>query len=362
MSLPKVIYEDPTVIASEMVTQWEAATGKTLYPAQVERLMIDHIAYRESLVRAGVNDGARQGLVDFAREPMLGFHGAKVDTYRLPARPAKTTLRFSVPNPVASALPIPNLPRIEASTGVLFVPQREPVIQPGQTFVDIVSVAAEPGMQHNGLLPGSIIEPYDELPEDVTVTNITTSSGGADAEGTERFRQRIKLAQSRPGAGSTKQYIYLAMTADVSVIDVSVTVIAAGHVRLAVLTPQNDDPAEIVAAVDRAINQSDSKPTTDNADVVAASPVMVPITVTVTPRKESLVSAVESSSESALLAHSLFLARKLGYDVVGSEIESLVQNKGGIKRVLVEGADIPISPQQFAVMTWTVLLTEAEDD
>jgi len=39
-----------------------------------------------------------------------------------------------------------------------------------------------------------------------------------------------------------------------------------------------------------------------------------------------------------------------------------VQNKGGIKRVLVEGADIPISPQQFAVMTWTVLLTEAEDD
>lgn len=362
MSLPKVIDEDPTAIAAEMVAQWESATGKTLYPAQVERLMIDMIAYRESLIKAGVNDAARQGLVDFAREPMLSYHGAKVDTYRLTARAAKTTLRFSVPNPVASALAIPDLPRIEASTGVLFEPQREPVIQPGQTFVDVVAVALETGVQHNGLLPDSIKEAYDTLPDDVTVTNITTTSGGADAEDIERFRQRIKLAQSRPGAGSTKQYRYLAMTADVSVVDVSVTVIAPGHVRIAVLVPQNTDPTEILAAVDRAIRADDARPTTDNVDVVAAVAVPVPITLTVTPRKTALVSAVEFSANAAMLSHSRMLARTLGYDVVGSEIESLVQPISGVKRVFAQGAGIPISPQQYAVLTWTVLLTEAEDD
>ncbi len=362
MSLPKVVSEDPITITTEMIAQWESATGKTLYPAQVERLLIDLIAYRESLVRASVNDAARQGLVDFAREPMLSYHGAKVDTHRLPARPAKTTLRFSVPSPVASAFAIPNLPRIEASTGILFTPQREPVIQPGQTFVDVIALAAETGIQHNGLLPGTIKEPYDELPDDVTVSNITITSGGADLEDIERFRQRIKLAQSRPGAGSIKQYRYLAMTADVSVIDVSVTVIAAGHVRIAVLTPQNDDPTEILATVDKAIRRDDARPTTDNVDVVAAAPVAVAVTVTITPRKTALISALENTAHTVLLNHSYSLARTLGYDVVDSEIEAMIQPLNGVKRVVVTGINDAITPQQYAVLSWTIVLTEAEDD
>lgn len=362
MTLPRVIDENPTTIAAETIQQYEAATGRTLYPAQIERLVIDQIAYREALIKAALNDVARQGLVDFAREPMLSYHGARVDTYRLPPRPAQTTLRFSVAEPVSSALPIPGPPRIAATTGVLFEPQREPVIQPGQSFVDVVALAAEPGMQHNGLLPGAITAPFDVLPDGVSVTNITPTSRGADEEGTDRFRQRIKLAQARPGAGSGKQYRYLAMTADVSVIDVSVTVIAAGHVRIALLTPLNDDPLEIVAAVDAVVRRDDNRPTTDNVDVVAATAVPVHLTYTITPRMSALPSALLAAAESAALAYSIRLARTLGYDVVGSEAESLIQNLAGVKRVTVTGADVPISPMQYAVVTWTIQLTEPEHD
>lgn len=84
MSLYDVIPNDPQAITAEIVSQYETATGKTLYPAQVERLLIDLIAYRETLLRAAINDAARQNLVRFARAPMLDYLGELVGVARLP--------------------------------------------------------------------------------------------------------------------------------------------------------------------------------------------------------------------------------------------------------------------------------------
>jgi len=80
---PSFIERNPAVITAEMVTLWEAATGKTLYPAQVEALLIDLIAYRENLVRIGIQEAAKQNLVAYARAPMLDYLGELVGCYRL---------------------------------------------------------------------------------------------------------------------------------------------------------------------------------------------------------------------------------------------------------------------------------------
>ncbi len=84
MSAFDVLPNDPQAITAEIVAAYEAATGKTLYPAQVERLLIDLIAYRETLLRAAINDAARQNLVRFARAPMLDYLGELVGVRRLP--------------------------------------------------------------------------------------------------------------------------------------------------------------------------------------------------------------------------------------------------------------------------------------
>ena len=70
MSLPEpsFIDRDPQAITTEIVAQYELLTGKTLYPAQVERLLIDVIDYRETLVRIGIQEAAKQNLVAYARE------------------------------------------------------------------------------------------------------------------------------------------------------------------------------------------------------------------------------------------------------------------------------------------------------
>lgn len=84
MSELKVIADDASAIRAEIAAAYEAATGKTLYPAQVESLLVDLIAYRETLIRAAINDAARQNLVRFARAPMLDYLGELVGVARLP--------------------------------------------------------------------------------------------------------------------------------------------------------------------------------------------------------------------------------------------------------------------------------------
>lgn len=82
--LPKIVDDDPAAIAAGLKAAYEAATGRTVYPAQAEQLLIDICAYRESLCRAAINEAARQNLVAFARAPMLDYLGELVGVVRLP--------------------------------------------------------------------------------------------------------------------------------------------------------------------------------------------------------------------------------------------------------------------------------------
>ncbi len=93
---PDFIERDADKITAEMIAQYERDTGKTLYPAQAERLLIDLWAYREMLIRVAIQGSGQTKSGGFAREPMIDFLGELVGVYRLAAQPASTQLQFSV--------------------------------------------------------------------------------------------------------------------------------------------------------------------------------------------------------------------------------------------------------------------------
>lgn len=80
---PSFINRDPATITAEMIAAYETATGKTLYPAQVERLLINGFIYRETLTRIGIQEAAKQNLVAYAAAPMLDYLGELVNCTRL---------------------------------------------------------------------------------------------------------------------------------------------------------------------------------------------------------------------------------------------------------------------------------------
>src|SRR5260370_22523285 len=85
---------DPNKILADMIAEFEAASGRTLQPAQVERLLINLYAYRESLVRNAIQFAAEQNLLAFASFP-IDYLGQLLGVSRLASQPAVTTLQFT---------------------------------------------------------------------------------------------------------------------------------------------------------------------------------------------------------------------------------------------------------------------------
>lgn len=93
---PSFVARDPAAITAEIIAQYESLTGKTLYPAQIERVLVDIIAYRESLLRVALQDAALQCLVRYARAPMLDRLGENIGTPRLTADESDDDYRLRI--------------------------------------------------------------------------------------------------------------------------------------------------------------------------------------------------------------------------------------------------------------------------
>ncbi|VUC68240.1 baseplate protein [Salmonella enterica] len=104
---PVFLETRPEVILREVIDWYEKESGKKLYPADDEALLINMVVYRESLVRDIIQDVAGQNLVAIARAPMIDFLGHLVGVFRLPAVPAVATLKFSVDEAPAANILIP---------------------------------------------------------------------------------------------------------------------------------------------------------------------------------------------------------------------------------------------------------------
>ncbi len=95
---PQFIDTDPQAVLDELIADYEARTGRTLLPAQAERLLINSFAYMLSLHKSQVNDAALQNLVAFATAPALDRLGDLVGVTRLSAASAITTIEFILVN------------------------------------------------------------------------------------------------------------------------------------------------------------------------------------------------------------------------------------------------------------------------
>jgi phage-related baseplate assembly protein len=328
---PDFIARDPQVITAEIVGEYERLSGKTLYPAQAERLLIDVMAYRETLVRIGIQEAAKQNLVAFARAPMLDYLGELLGVTRLPAQPALATLRFSVAQPLAASLLIPGGTRVEGSDGsVTFATDADVTLPAGLLSIDAAATCLESGTAGNAWQPGQINNLVDDLGgEDIAVTNATITAGGFDAEDDERLRERIKLApEAFSTAGSRLAYVFHAKSAHQSIVDVAVLSPIPGKVRLYPLTGGGLPDVNLLALVEAACSAERVRPLTDTVEALAPTPVDyaidVALTLYVTASQAAVVAAVEAAARSFVTDRAAGLAR----DVVPSQVIAALSVSG----------------------------------
>ena len=225
MSLPEpnFIDRDPNVIEQEWVSYFESISGKTLQPAQPERLLCSLGAYRESNVRIKIQEVAESLLVDYATAPILDYIGELVGKTRLAQSCAETTVQYTLSQTQIFDIDIPQGSIIESKDGkVSFNTMQDATIPAGQLSINIEAQCETAGQIGNGYLAGQICVMSDPIPYVNSVTNITTSSGGADTETNDAYIARIKLAPEEYSYGGKAAYKAWVESVSQDIIDVAV--------------------------------------------------------------------------------------------------------------------------------------------
>lgn len=356
MSLPEpsFIDRDPAAITAEMVAQYEQLTKKTLYPAQVERLLIDVIAYRETLVRIGIQEAAKQNLVAYARAPMLDYLGELVGVTRLPAQPAQATLRFTVAATLATNLLIPAGTRVEGGDGAAtFATDADAAIPAGLLFVDVNATCNEAGVVGNGWQPGQINNLVDELGDvEVTPVNTTATSGGFDEEDDDRLRERIKLApESFSSAGSRLAYRFHALKAHQSIIDVAVLSPIPGTVNLYPLLTSGLPDASMLSLVNATCSAERVRPLTDTVATLAPIQIDYSIDVQLILYATASQATTIAAAQAAATAFAADRAAGLARDVVPSQIIAALSVVGVYQVILGSPVLLALAENEWANCT-----------
>ena len=180
------------------------------------------------------------------------------------------------------------------------------------------------------------------------------TTGGADAESDDHYRDRIKKApEAFSVAGSTGAYIYWAKSAHQDIIDVAVISPSAGVVNIYPLVSTGNPSPEILDLVEAVLNADKIRPLTDQVDVLEPTQVDFIIMASVTLYSWADADSVISQINSALTSYATGLKNRLGGDIVTSQIIAQINGVYGVyKTVLTQPAeDLIIAANEWANCT-----------
>ncbi|WP_433886053.1 baseplate assembly protein [Pseudomonas vranovensis] len=331
---PEFVRIDPAATEADLIARYELKSGKTLYPAQVERLFIDQVAYATSRLQMAIQNAGEQLLVRFSNGPILDYLGELVATPRLLAQPARCMLRFSMPTALSQPLVIPAGTRVSTQDGKLsFATNQDAVISSGQLQVTVVATCLTAGVQGNGWAIGQINVISNSPLAGLTASNSTVTADGFEDEDDERYRERVILApEAFSNAGSRGAYRYHALAVHQSIIDVAVhgpdEGQLDGHVAVFPLTTSGLPSADLLEQIKSRLSGEKVRPLCDIVHALMPTEVSYTIKARLTfyataERTESMAAA-----QAAAKAYAADRRAKLGLDLVREQITAALQVNG----------------------------------
>jgi len=252
---------DPATLFQRLKTVFELHAGRTLYPAQIENLLLKTLAYVDSERRIATQYAAEQNLVAYATGPHLDALGANLETPRLQPSKARCAVAFALAAPAPQGLTIPAGTRIKTPDGKFTFETLVPAdFYAGATTAQPVQAQCiETGAQANGI-PAAQINTLAPAMEGVTASNTSTPTGGGDLETDEAYRTRLLLAPARFGGGTADGYRLAALGASPEVADaLAVQGAQPGDVQVYILAkdPEASDLGDLCLAVQARLNAPD---------------------------------------------------------------------------------------------------------
>lgn len=309
----------------------EAGETLTLSESDPMRLLLTTYAARYYHLKQYIEQTGRRNFLKYATGSALDNLGLWKQLHRKEAEPARTVLRFSMTDIRTSATGIPAGTRVCTADKVYFMVDSYTEIPIGALYADAPASALEPGIMGNGIGEGMLNIIVDPLPYIAAVTNIAVSSGGCDIESDDDFTYRIYAAPAGYStAGPYGAYEYFARTARSDIGDVYITSPAPKEVLVCFTMGDGSLPDEtILAEMYDYLSDQIRRPLTDLVTVKAPEEISYSIYMRYTISKTRAASAATiQKAVAAAVGQYQAWQRKIGRDIIPSQLISLVMNAG----------------------------------
>ena len=338
------IISDSYQCEMDLVETYQELYKRELFPADPVRMLFKVIAAKMSQIENKINDTAKQNLLKYSRNERLDHKGDFLGVERLDSQKARGLFKFEISVPQLLNVVIPKNTRISISD-FYFYTLNEAIIDIGNTSVETECECSEPGEAGNGFLPGQITQLVDLFPYYSAAVNVTTTEGGEQTEGDERYRERINQAPEKfTTAGSTGSYLYWAQTASNTIVDVSVFSPQEGCVVLYVLEKNGKIPEQtMLDRVFEVCNSDKIRPLTDFLSVKAPKKIEYDLIIFyhIDSSNESYSKQIIENVDKKVEEYKNWQMQKLGRDINPDYLVKLLKD-AGVKRVEIVSPDFTL--------------------
>ena len=331
---------DSAALISSLTAAYEKITGRTLRPADPDKLFISWVANIIIQERAMLNYVGNQNLPSRAEGKNLDELGETIFSLkRLTAQSAKCTVRFNISEAQETSILVPVGTRVTDKSSTLVWRTTEDTYVPiGETSVDVMVQCDNAGKIGNGYSAGQIntLIDVDNVLYFSSCMNIDTSVGGTEESTDDEYYEDMR--ESMDGyscAGARGGYIYFAKRVSNDIVDVVPNRPDDGQVAIYLLMKGGALAGEqIKQAVLAACNPGEVRPLTDYVSVRDPETVNYNIQFTYYIPEDSNVSSAEiqKSVDRAVNEYIEWQSLKLGRDINPSELYRRLMATG-IKRL-----------------------------
>jgi len=351
------------LIQETIISLYEKITGRTLERADPIRLFILSICYIVILLLKVINYTGKQNLLRYSAGKYLDELGYLMDTERLPATAAQTTIKVTLSDTFTKDTVIPKGIRVSPDGNIYFSTDEVLIIGAGKKEGTVSATCTELGTIGNGFLPGQIKLIIDPNPYVQAMENTTLSEGGSEIEEDDVYRERIHNSPEKFSvAGPDGAYEFWARSASALIEDVRVVSPVPGDVDIYAILQGGELPQqELLDEIYTICNDKKIRPLTDHVFVKTPEVIKYDINVTYFVHIDDQYKLTEISAavESAINNFALWTKSKIGRDINITELHSRIL-AAGVKRVdikipqytqILEGDNTKkiIDPVQLAV-------------
>lgn len=343
---------DAEVISADLLSKFEYYLGETLAKGDERRIFLQGFAYVLADQLNHINETGRSNLLKYAIGNELDALGELFHNDRLGAQYATVTLRFTLSGSQSTSVIIPKGTRVTPDGEIFFATDSEIVFtsNTAETTAEVMATATDPGSGHNDYPVGAINILVDTIPYVASVRNITVSGGGSDIETDDEYRERLRESPfSFSVAGPANAYRAIAMGVSGDIADVAVYSPSAGVVEIAVIKDGGEIPTaddEIISMILAACSAKNTRPLTDNVQVVPATSVECNVNVTyyVANGDTSKMSAIESAASDYVA----WQTEKIGRAINPDKLNTLMFAAGAARVVIAEPAYQALAENEIA--------------